>query len=518
MGAVLRGSSLDSIDFYPVFSPKTHALLSIAPAEEDNAIVRKSSIRASTDDSTKEAIQDMRSRGFKSLFLVMGMQWCGLDDIEDLPDVPRQMFELRPDNRHTQSAALSSIPGFYPVFAVVPDIKAFETPATWEDSVHSAVNHEKVRKSPLVSVICGSKDMGKSTFARYLVNRLLNKHKHVAFLETDVGQSEFTPPGMIALHIIESPVMGPPYTHQHLTPTHSHFIGALTSASNPHYYLDTVGHLIRLYKERYDNLIEVNNTDLVPLVINTQGWINGLGYDLLMSIIQQTSPTDVFVMHSPSIDAPRNLPATFAADITPPPEQGHAPSIHYTQSIITPSAIRLDAHSSRALASVSYFHQDLHHYGIIGKRWWNFQARIVDRLPWVLDWRKGLQDGVWFLFDDVPKGQLLYALNGTLNPPPMPATTACYGLAIIRAIDPSNHAFHIITPLPSTQLKKVTAIVKGNLALPVAALLDQHNGNGNGIARQPWSKVPYVESSTNVNGIGASARKSRRINIRKRGP
>ena len=100
----------------------------------------------------------------------------------------------------------------------------------------------------------------------------------------------------------------------------------------------------------------------------------------------------------------------------------------------------------------------------------------------------------------------------------MPAATACYGLAIIRAIDPLNHAFHIITPLPSAQLKKVSAIVKGNLTLPIAALLDQHNGNGNGIARQPWSKVPYVESSVNVNGIGASTRKSRRVNIRKRGP
>ena len=89
-------------------------------------------------------------------------------------------------------------------------------------------------------------------------------------------------------------------------------------------------------------------------------------------------------------------------------------------------------------------------------------------------------------------------------------------MAIIRAIDPMSHTFHIITPLPFSTLKKVSAIVKGTIALPVSTLLDQHNGNANGIARQPWSKVPYLEQSITVNGIGAIATKKRRIKIRKR--
>lgn len=36
----------------------------------------------------------------------------------------------------------------------------------------------------------------------YLVNQLLNVHKSILFLESDVGQSEFTAPGILALNIL----------------------------------------------------------------------------------------------------------------------------------------------------------------------------------------------------------------------------------------------------------------------------------------------------------------------------
>ena len=33
------------------------------------------------------------------------------------------------------------------------------------------------------------------------------------FLECDVGQAEFTVPGVVSLHCITKPIYGPPYTH-----------------------------------------------------------------------------------------------------------------------------------------------------------------------------------------------------------------------------------------------------------------------------------------------------------------
>jgi len=48
------------------------------------------------------------------------------------------------------------------------------------------------------------------------MNKLLifeknNRYDAVAYLETDVGQCEFTPSGLISLHIISEPVFGRDY-------------------------------------------------------------------------------------------------------------------------------------------------------------------------------------------------------------------------------------------------------------------------------------------------------------------
>lgn len=59
-------------------------------------------------------------------------------------------------------------------------------------------------------LVKGPKRTGKSTFARSLANRLSTSFKRVAFLECDVGQTEFTPPGIIALNVLEHPVFGMP--------------------------------------------------------------------------------------------------------------------------------------------------------------------------------------------------------------------------------------------------------------------------------------------------------------------
>lgn len=37
--------------------------------------------------------------------------------------------------------------------------------------------------------------------------------KELYYLECDIGQSEFNPSGLIALHKVSQPLLGPPYTH-----------------------------------------------------------------------------------------------------------------------------------------------------------------------------------------------------------------------------------------------------------------------------------------------------------------
>lgn len=66
--------------------------------------------------------------------------------------------------------------------------------------------------SPKV-VLCGGKSVGKSTFLRYLINRLLKKLNKILVLDFDLGQCEFTVGGCISATLVEEPVLGPNFSH-----------------------------------------------------------------------------------------------------------------------------------------------------------------------------------------------------------------------------------------------------------------------------------------------------------------
>lgn len=50
----------------------------------------------------------------------------------------------------------------------------------------------------------GQTDTGKTTFAKKLINKYIDKNKKVAFLDSDVGQSTIGPPATIGLQFIKS--------------------------------------------------------------------------------------------------------------------------------------------------------------------------------------------------------------------------------------------------------------------------------------------------------------------------
>jgi polynucleotide 5'-hydroxyl-kinase GRC3/NOL9 len=86
-------------------------------------------------------------------------------------------------------------------------------------------------KLPTV-LFCGGKDVGKSSMARYTLNSTLNDCDAVAFLDGDVGQTEFAPPGCMSLHIIHAPAFSSPFTH--LRPPHrAYFVGSTSPKNDP---------------------------------------------------------------------------------------------------------------------------------------------------------------------------------------------------------------------------------------------------------------------------------------------
>ncbi|GJW45510.1 polynucleotide 5'-hydroxyl-kinase NOL9, partial [Tanacetum coccineum] len=75
-------------------------------------------------------------------------------------------------------------------------------PAEWEEAA-DIIAYDSATSPPLVCVVCGPANSGKTTFSRHLVNVLIHRYPKVAYMDTDVGQAEFTPPGCLSLTVID---------------------------------------------------------------------------------------------------------------------------------------------------------------------------------------------------------------------------------------------------------------------------------------------------------------------------
>ncbi|QBZ60882.1 hypothetical protein PoMZ_07826 [Pyricularia oryzae] len=159
------------------------------------------------------------------------------------------------------------------------------------------------RKSESMTIlVCGPKSSGKSTFGRLLANRLVTETKRrndqpqpgVAILDIDPGQPEFGAPGILSLVYVESPNLQPPFCHPCLSTTgrsrilRSHSIAAISPITNPDHYTECVLDLYATYATKLRRKC--------PLVINTCGWVQGTGLNIITELIDRIRPTEVVYM------------------------------------------------------------------------------------------------------------------------------------------------------------------------------------------------------------------------------
>ena len=177
------------------------------------------------------------------------------------------------------------------------------------------------------ALLCGAKGVGKSTCLRYTLNRLLSEgnHRAVCVLDCDVGQSEYTTPGQVSLHVITSPTLVPP--HLNLRQPHlGYFYGDITPKHDPSRIVSMITALYAQYEnlreqfmkgdysaidgydakekkkkgkndnifdalnEEYDNI----NLSTLPLLVNTDGFVRYMGAEILQSVINTVNPTHIF--------------------------------------------------------------------------------------------------------------------------------------------------------------------------------------------------------------------------------
>lgn len=146
----------DDLIFHPVYSPKTHALVSIESVEKRENMPKFSNRGIKTSANVKETINDLLIKSgfikenFDTILAFRNMSWCGIQGIEKISSSCfKGIFTADRVNssRINQSNEIVStkrdlfkIPGFYPIFEVVPGLTLLQLSDTWSKAANQLAN------------------------------------------------------------------------------------------------------------------------------------------------------------------------------------------------------------------------------------------------------------------------------------------------------------------------------------------------------------------------------------------
>ncbi|WVR06480.1 hypothetical protein IAU60_003511 [Kwoniella sp. DSM 27419] len=447
----------------------------------------------------------------------------------------------------TWSSAIAALP-------TAPSSDAQEVEASYSsDALHE----------PFLSLVKGPKRSGKSTLARTLLNNLLGSYARVAWLECDLGQGEFGCGGVVGLWILDKPVLGPSFTHP-LVPYRAHYLGTYTPLTCPDEYIASIRHLVDQYRYEIQHSsfpLSAGDkvADLVPLVVNTQGWVKGLGEELLRGIEAIVRPTHTYSFDSVDEEgysgpgwsnSPTWQTAQLPFDGSYPGATEHADADEPTAvqrfklepAPVSPLQARFTPADLRVLSTLSYLHSALTPTGRVK---WDFSAPLLAHQPWEVSFGSGgTIDRVYLIGEGnegVVQDDLAIALNGSLvalvevdtsseesdlvyvqgRPSPQGEAINFLGLALVRAVLSSpagtEGKLHILTPLAPAQLSRCRGIVKnGAVELPTPGMMDWTRGQNieDGLAGRRWEDVPFFDVS-GVDVVGGERRRFRKNIMRK---
>ncbi|DAZ95851.1 TPA: hypothetical protein N0F65_009125 [Lagenidium giganteum] len=131
-------------------------------------------------------------------------------------------------------------------------------------------------------LVAGPVDSGKSTLTQILLNYALRLGEKPTYVDLDVGQSSLGIPGAIAATPLDMNCITVEEEFI-LTNPLSFFYGHTNIADNAELYRHHLQKLAEIVHRRMVNDPEVN---AAGFVINTSGWVDGLGYDMLVHAVQ----------------------------------------------------------------------------------------------------------------------------------------------------------------------------------------------------------------------------------------
>ncbi|TPX45882.1 hypothetical protein SeLEV6574_g03594 [Synchytrium endobioticum] len=563
-------SQSKAMNFYRALSPKSSSLIVIKALECTSAShhQRRAPVTMDVDASIIQNLVKKLNPPVESILVLV--KSCIDDAIEGLERAMPQLSHLFTNpvrasrnvdeqDGTSNNEIVSGIRGFTPVLASssstdasIATLNGIRIPGSWTDAVEDIIK-SSILDTVTVCVI-GSKHVGKSTFSRYLTNCLLNNSENVAYLDADLGQPELSPVSTVSLHSLSTYLLGPPFTHLHMSSSESAstaksvFLGATTPKDEPDAYLDALSELIRARNElkQYRGL---------PCVVNTCGWVKGMGYDLLVHFILQLKPTHI--IHLVDETTPnKNLPPDFGRILSLRASNGNngAQAIYTVPRIVNVEGFdeismrsKFGAQDQRLLNLQTYFTTTSSLQTSVESSY----THPIQAQPCSIS-LSSTPMKIQFIHGTVPFQHTLRALNGSIvglvidknryddplmnsttdnnsedgtnvpilplklisNTTPLPSKHLhCVGLGLIRSIDfqaeSNDITLYIHTPVALDLLQDVNLIIRGcGVEVPVSLLVNDFGAKSESRRGVFPSEIPYVMESGMVDeGIGALPRK-----------
>ncbi|XP_020098104.1 polynucleotide 5'-hydroxyl-kinase NOL9-like [Ananas comosus] len=350
-------------------------------------------------------------------------------------------------------------------------------PPIWAETAES-IAYDSATWPPPIALVCGPGNSGKSTFSRLLLNTLLRRYKRVGYLDTDVGQPEFATPGCVSLHIVDK------HTPQDLTilclktPEKCFFFGDVCAKKDPKAHLNYICTLYDYFLINYHQFEEVDDpgkAPVLPLVVNTSGWVKGTGYVTLVEMLRHMSPTHVVQIRvSPES---KNLPSgKFWSDgnqNTPV----NVIEIHGTgnDASVRSVSTKREARIMRDIRIISYFRQCLPRDFKIST-YTELRRCLASIAPIGLHLSS---IKIVHLHCQVPSNMIYESLIGSIvglaDSSLFPTSSRCctpwcLGLGIVRAVDNSEDRIYVITPVSRRVLERVDLVFQGSVEIPTCLL------------------------------------------------
>jgi polynucleotide 5'-hydroxyl-kinase GRC3/NOL9 len=131
-------------------------------------------------------------------------------------------------------------------------------PESWNKPIEAILS---AQKKPVVILILGKIDSGKSSYCTYLVNKLVNLKSKVAVLDGDLGQSDIGPSGTVGYAVTSKPV-----TELYDLKLENAFFVGVTSP------IIARGRTIEALTAMKSQILE---RPVDYILINTDGWVSG---------------------------------------------------------------------------------------------------------------------------------------------------------------------------------------------------------------------------------------------------